>query len=129
MPRRECRHTPATEVELKDFERDFGPIPTIFREYLTICGGAVGAHPDWIDGIQQLKRSHKKYKAEFGPTGWTMQDVFIVGWDGSGNPFGIEVSTGKVVTEDHQFGGIHQLAPSFEALLRKHLSYELKRTR
>jgi hypothetical protein len=46
-----------------------------------------------------------------------MRDVFVVGWDGAGNPFGINTATGEVVVEDHHFGGIHVMAPSFAVFL------------
>lgn len=48
-----------------------------------------------------------------------MQDVLITGWDGAGNPFGIERSTGRIIVEDHNFGGIHEMAPSWAILLAK----------
>jgi len=50
-----------------------------------------------------------------------MRDVFIIGWDGWGNPFGIELSSGRVLVEDHNFGGIHEMAPSFHVLLARGL--------
>lgn len=46
-----------------------------------------------------------------------MRDVFIIGWDGSGNPFGIEITTGRVVVEEHSFGDIHELTPSLEEFM------------
>ena len=111
-----CRYAPASEEQLLEFEREFGPIPTDFRWYLSTCGGGVcGA--EWIDDIVTLPRSHRKFKAELGPRGWTMPDVFIIGWDGGGNPFGIELSTGRMLVEDHDFGGIHEMACSFSAFL------------
>lgn len=50
-----------------------------------------------------------------------MRDVFIIGWDGFGNPFGIAENSGKLLVEDHNFGGIHEMAESFEAFLTKGL--------
>ena len=46
-----------------------------------------------------------------------MADVFVIGWDGAGNPFGIDRATGRVLVEDHNFGGIHEMAESFSAFL------------
>jgi hypothetical protein len=61
---------------------------------------------------------HTKFAAEsIGSHGWTMTDVFIIGWDGAGNPYGIQVNTGAILVEDHTFGGTHQMAASFEAFL------------
>lgn len=53
--------------------------------------------------------------------GWSMQGVVIIGWDGFGNPFGIEASSGRILVEDHNFGGIHEMADSLLALLSKGL--------
>ena len=50
-----------------------------------------------------------------------MRNVFVIGWDGAGNPYGIDSATGKLLVEDHNFGGIHEVATSFEAFLTKGL--------
>ncbi len=48
--------------------------------------------------------------------------MFVIGWDGAGNPFGIEGESGRVVVQDHNAAfGIYEVAPSFEALLLRHL--------
>lgn len=113
----DIRHPPATEEEIGQFEREYGPIPDDFRWFLQTCGGGV-VGSEWVDNIHQLSTTHAKYRAEsFPEDGWTMQGVFIIGWDGGGNPFGIDATTGKVLVEDHTFGGIHEMAPSFEQLL------------
>lgn len=116
------RHPPATESELRAFETEFGPIPAAFREYLAVCGGRVGGSPERIDGMPELPDSHRQFRADSGF--WTMRGVFVIGWDGGGNPFGIEVSSGRVLVEDHDFGGIHEMAPSFPALLTRGLRLE-----
>ena len=83
-------------------------------------GGTIGSV--WIDGIDELTDTHRKFNAEFEiDNGWTMDGVFVIGWDGAGNPFGIETATGKILVEDHNFGGIHEMAPSFEAFLERGL--------
>ncbi len=46
-----------------------------------------------------------------------MRDVFIIGWDGYGNPFGIHIPTGELRMEDHNFGGVHPMADSFAHFL------------
>jgi hypothetical protein len=103
-----CRYAPASQQQLVSFECEFGSIPDDYRWFLTTCGGGVcGA--EWLDGIEQLPKSHRK----FGADGWTMKNVFVIGWDGAGNPMGIHRATGKVLTEDHNFGGIHKIAESF----------------
>jgi hypothetical protein len=107
----------ATEPELQEFEAVFGSIPSDYRWLLVTCGGGVvGA--ERVDGIEQLSRSHAKFRREYGaPRGWTMRDVFIIGWDASGNPFGIELSSGRIVVEDQQFSGVQQLADSLQAFI------------
>jgi hypothetical protein len=50
-----------------------------------------------------------------------MQNVFIIGWDGAGNPFGIDERTGQILVKDHTFGGIHIMAPSLELLLSEYI--------
>lgn len=111
------RSTPATDEELVAFESEFGPIPVSYRWYLQNCGGGV-AGSEWLDDIRQLAATHRKFKEESAVKGgWTMRDVFVIGWDGAGNPFGIRTATGEVVVEDHNFGGVHVLAPSFKHFL------------
>ncbi|MCX6849793.1 MAG: SMI1/KNR4 family protein [Verrucomicrobia bacterium] len=111
------RREPATEEQLREFEANFGAIPADYRWFLyTYGGGHFGSEE--VDDIVQLSKSHAKFQRESGPTrGWTMSGVFVIGWDGSGNPFGIETATGRVIVEDHNFGGTHELAPSLEEFM------------
>jgi hypothetical protein len=79
-------------------------------------GGTVGS--EWVDGIKELDRTHEKFLEEStGPNGWTMTEVFVIGWDGSGNPFGIHRESGRILVEDHNCGGVHELAPSLAVFL------------
>ncbi len=111
------RYPAASEYELRGFESEFGNIPTEFRHFLSDFGGGVVGR-EWVDGIRELPFTHSKFRKEFGPPrGWSMTGVFVIGWDGAGNPFGIDHASGKVLVEDHHFGGIHEIAESFEALL------------
>jgi hypothetical protein len=111
------RTEPASESDLRVFENQFGPIRADYRWFLLNCGGgAVGA--EWLDGIEELSQTHQKFQSESETeNGWTMEDVFVIGWDGAGNPFGIEESTGRILIEDHNFGGIHEMAQSLEEFL------------
>lgn len=105
-------HEPATEEQLRVFEATYGAIPEDYRWFLATCGGGLFGSVQ-VDDIVQLTKGHAKFRRELGsPRGWTMQNVFVIGWDGGGNPFGIEMSTGRVVVEDHDFGGVQELAPS-----------------
>ena len=113
------RREPATEPQLREFEAAYGTIPEDYRWFLSTCGGGHFGS-EVLDDIVRLAKSHAKFRREFGqPRGWTMRDIFIVGWDGSGNPFGIETTTGRLLVEDHNFGGIHELAPSLEEFMLK----------
>lgn len=116
-----CKCAVATASELIAFEEAFAPIPDDFRWLLMQCGGGtIGS--EWVDGIHELAETHRKFNAESDiENGWTMDGVFVIGWDGSGNPFGIETATGKILVEDHNVGGIHEMAPSFEAFLERGL--------
>jgi hypothetical protein len=111
------RCEPATEQQLQDFEASFGQIPADYRWFLQTCGGGYFG-PEHVDDILRLAQSHVKFRREFGaPRGWAMTGVFVIGWDGFGNPFGIETATGRVVVEDHNFGGVHELAPSLQEFM------------
>lgn len=111
------RHAPATEQQLVEFESIYGVVPDDYRWFLLVCGGGYFGS-EQVDDIVRLAKSHAKFKSEFGsPGGWTMNDVFIIGWDAAGNPFGVKTTTGRVIVEDHNFGGIHELAPSLEEFM------------
>ena len=103
-----CRSAPAREDEVRAFESRFGPIPPEYRWYLTVCGGGV-VGCEWVKGIKELPGTHIKFISE----PWTMKDVFVIGWDGGGNPFGIERGSGRLLVEDHNSGGVHMMASSF----------------
>lgn len=113
----EIRSTPALEADLEAFEREFGEIPEEFRWFLLDCGGGV-VGSEWVDDVHTLPDSHRKFAAESAQdAGWTMRGVFVIGWDGAGNPMAIERASQRVLVEDHQYGGVHELAPSFLAML------------
>jgi hypothetical protein len=115
------RSLPASDAQIAAFERQFGAIPPDLRWFLEECGGGV-VGSEWVDDIGRLGETHTKFLAESGdPRGWRMEDVFVIGWDKAGNPFGIHLKSGKVIVEDHDFGGIHEMASSFEAFLEQGL--------
>ena len=116
-----CKYDAATEAELEGFESTFGTIPDDFRWFLIHCGGGTVGR-EWVDGIDELPNTHRKFIEESKSAhGWTMDGVFVIGWDGAGNPFGIEKVTGRILVEDHNFGRIYEMSPSFEALLERGL--------
>jgi SMI1 / KNR4 family (SUKH-1) len=113
----ELRQPPATEQDVEAFEAIYGSIPETYKWFLLTCGGGIFG-PDQLDNISKLARSHTKFASESAlPNGWTMQNVFVIGWDGSGNPFGIERTTGRILVEDHDFGGVLELAQNFEVFI------------
>jgi hypothetical protein len=86
-----------------------------YRNWLIHTGGGpIG--PNWLDGIDELKRSQEKLKSE----PWTASG-FVIGWDGAGNPIVLN-NIGEIITEDHNFGGIHKLASSFCEFLAGHIN-------
>ncbi|XFB08386.1 hypothetical protein AAGT13_10910, partial [Azotobacter salinestris] len=81
-----------------------------YRSWLLASGGGpIG--PDWYDGVEELQQSQEKFKEEK----WSVAG-FVIGWDGAGNPIVLS-NGGKILTEDHNFGGVHELAESFDELL------------
>ena len=109
----DVREPPCTVEQLAQFERAFGDVPHQYRWFLLNCGGGV-VGSEWLDGIKKLAASQTKYQKEFErPSGWSMERVFVIGWDGFGNPIAIHKLTGRVFVEDHNLGGVHELASSF----------------
>lgn len=104
----DIRSKPERDEMLNAFEADYEKIPADFHWFLATCGGGV-VGCEWIDDLEKLRESHDTFRKQSqGPKGWTMQNVFIIGWDGGGNPIGIDRDSGKVFIEDHTFGGIHE---------------------
>lgn len=114
----ECRNPAASEEALAGFESQFGPIPPDFRWYLAACGGGV-IGSEWINGIKELPETHRRVREGQQNGFYTLREFFPVGWDGGGNPYGFDLQSGRIVTEDHDFGGIHSVAEGFFDLLCK----------
>ena len=110
------RQGPATATDVEALEAEAGPVPEEFKWFLLHCGGGVVGR-EHIDGIDESLESQRKYRREVGPEGWSMRDVFIIGWDGGGNPIAIDRRTGQIKVEDHTFGGVHVEAESLEKYL------------
>lgn len=118
----DCRAAVASEAAIRAFEAEFESIPSVYREFLIdVGGGTIGS--ERVDGIDELPATHRKFRRESAlPNGWTMKDVFVIGWDGAGNPMVIDRATGRVLVEDHHFGGVHEISESFEQFLTRGLS-------
>lgn len=81
-----------------------------YRRWLLASGGGpIGSN--WYDGVEELQQSQEKLEEEK----WAVAG-FVIGWDGAGNPI-VLGNSGEILTEDHNFSGIHQLAESFDELL------------
>lgn len=111
-----CRCAPASDEALAAFEAQFGPIPPDYRWYLRRCGGGV-IGSEWIDGIKDLAETHRQVREGQQNGFYALRDFFPIGWDGGGNPYGFDLKSGRIVTEDHDFGGIHDVASDFFDLL------------
>ena len=112
----DCRSSPAAPDELAAFEQKFGPIPQDYRWYLANCGGGV-IGSEWIDSIEDLPATHRKVREAQRRGFYRVAHFFPLGWDGGGNPYGYDLDTGRIVTEDHDFGGIHEVAADFYDLV------------
>jgi hypothetical protein len=85
-----------------------------YRNWLIETGGGpIGS--DWYDSLVELEESQKKNLKE----SWSVKG-FVIGWDGAGNPIVLN-DIGEIITEDHNFGGIHKIADSFTELLVNNL--------
>ncbi|MCY1231413.1 hypothetical protein D3C86_1593690 [compost metagenome] len=109
---------PAAEGALSFFDKEFGPIPEDFRWFLTECGGGV-VGSEWVDDIEHLAASHRKFEQERG-AGYWHSNMFVIGWDGGGQPFGLDPMTQAVVVEAD--GEIRTLSPSIEHFLLRGLA-------
>ncbi|MFC1853107.1 SMI1/KNR4 family protein [candidate division CSSED10-310 bacterium] len=101
------------------FEEKYGKIPEDYKWFLKTVGGCpIGS--EWIANIKELEKTHIEISDDRNvPKEWKMKSYFIIGFDGWGNYFGICTETGKIFMEDHNFGGIHEIAASFEDYILK----------
>ena len=106
---KDCRRTPALQEDLAAFEKEFGPIPADYRWYLAECGGGV-IGSEWIDGIEELAATHRKVREGQTRGFYRIARFFPLGWDGFGNAYGYNLDTGHIVTEEHNLGGVHEVA-------------------
>lgn len=114
----DLRSAPASEATLIEFESEFGTIPEDFRWFLAECGGGV-VGSEWIDDIEHLAASHKKFEQERG-AGYWHSTMFVIGWNGGGQPFGLDPLSHAVIVEAD--GQIQALSPSIEHFLIRGLA-------
>jgi hypothetical protein len=103
---------------LEAFEAEFGAIPGDYRWYLAECGGGV-IGSEWIDGIEELAVTHRKIREGQRRGFYRIARFFPLGWDGFGNAYGYDLETGHIVMEDHNFGGVHEMAMDLYDLVTK----------
>jgi hypothetical protein len=113
-----CRRRRASPEELAAFENEFGAIPADYRWYLVECGGGV-IGSEWIDGIGELAATHRKVREAQRRGFYRIAQFFPLGWDGFGNAYGYDLQTGRIVMEDHNFGGVHEIATGLYELICK----------
>ena len=112
------RYKPASEEEILDFESSFSEVPEPYKWFLKECGsGVVGS--EWLDGIHELRDSHKKFLNEE----WSSHNNFLIGWDGGGSPISL-TSNGTVVVEYLGVQDIQIIAKSLEDFIMKGLSLD-----
>jgi hypothetical protein len=114
----DVRSAPASEANLIEFESEFGPIPEDYRWFLAECGGGI-VGSEWVDDIEHLAASQRKYEQE-RDAGYWHSSMFVIGWDGGGQPFGVDPLTQAVVSEAD--GQIRTLSPSIEHFLLRGLA-------
>jgi hypothetical protein len=103
------------EKEVDEILNQFSVTNENYRKWLIHTGGGpIGS--DWYDGINELKQSQEKLKGE----PWSISG-FVIGWDGAGNPIVLSQS-GVILTQDHNFGGVYEMASNFNELLANHVS-------
>lgn len=116
--RREYQGTfegPISAEEVDSLLNHHGVRDSTYRDWLIQTGGGpVG--PDWFDTIGELPVSQRKLRED----GWTLAG-FVIGWDGGGNPIAIQAD-GRLLVEDHAFGGTHVYAESFRSHLEANVS-------
>ena len=100
-----------------------GPIPPDVEWYLSACGGGV-CGSEWLDGPAEMTATHASYRECCEAGALSRRDLFVFARDGFGNYLGIEPGAGRVLYEDHDFGGVHEAAPSFARFLRRGLLEE-----
>jgi len=111
----------ASESKLIEFEKQFRPIPEDMRWLLkNVGGGYVTAEPTY--NIEKLFKAHRDY--ELSPNVKSFFPVFSLGVDGGGNFFGLEDGGVRVLIWDHDFGGVYELAPTFDSFILDGPNYE-----
>ena len=117
---------PVTEEEIRETEATLGlTIPDDYREVLLRWGGTmVGSYPlyglrpvEIMGNSWSLVERTQRYRA----TDWPgIGDWLVISTDGYGNPIGMDPQ-GRVLRSEHDGAfQITELAPSFEAFLRKY---------
>ena len=106
---------PVSSNKVKSILHKYNVQNPLYSQWLTRTGGGpIG--PEWFDGVHELEESQKKFNTE----AWSIKG-FVVGWDGAGNPMVLQPN-GEIITEDHNFGGVHLVASSFDTLLAQNVS-------
>ena len=115
-----------SEEEVDAASKEIGiPFPQDYREFLLRYGGAmVGPYP--VFGLRAVPVMEDDRWSVVDVTrqvrSWGLEGVsnwIVFSEDHAGNPIGMDAD-GKVWIYDHDFGGVSELAGSFEEYIREH---------
>lgn len=113
----------ATTADIKFIENTLNlKLDEDYIDFISSFGGGVLGNKEIysiknseIIGDENIIEINERYKND----DWEgIEKWLIIGTDHSGNPIGIDTN-GKIVSNDHDFGGIFTVAESFEDYLRK----------
>jgi hypothetical protein len=116
---RAAEGAPMSEIEAAALRLEIA-LPADYVEFVHRIGGAmVGPYPVYgfraaevMDQHTDLVSLNEHYRAGSGVS----PEWLVVSDDHAGNPFAV-LPTGKVVRPDHDFGGVDEIADSFEGFL------------
>jgi len=122
----ETRGTPAPENSIRDAERQLGvELPADYKAFLGEFGAAVIgdtailglSKPEFLyDEPHLFTESTLRFREELPDR---FDQMVVVSVDAGGNPVGFIPSDPVVFVFDFDFGGRHDLAPSFEVFLER----------
>ena len=111
------RERAATEAELREFEAAFGAIPDDYR-WLLVAAVAAWLARSELTASRSLPSLTPSFAASLDRHAVGRCEMFsLLAGMVAVNPFGIEQSSGRILVEDHDFGGIHEMAASLQEFI------------
>ncbi|MFA7483800.1 MAG: SMI1/KNR4 family protein [Vulcanimicrobiota bacterium] len=112
----------ATDNDILEFEKQHESIPDDVKWFFkNLVSGGVDPY---ISDIHELAKDRAKFLKEKADGLWELDNIFLLGVDGAGNPFGISRDDERVLLEDHDFGGIQEIGATFADFLQSQLDEE-----